>query len=176
MLRSSRRNRLSWIFSDRIETITSWSKDPKQSAKVEVKIDFDGLDQRILGLPVPAGNYRALQAGAAGQVYYLEVPASPPREPGPGGAALQRFDLTKRKADTLQGGVAGFTLTPDAKKVLLFAPPESWSIVETATLGAPAGPAAAQAAAKGKLNTEAIEVGPNRVRNFSSIRWQGKRT
>ena len=27
----SRRNRLSWIFSDRILTITSWSKEPKQS-------------------------------------------------------------------------------------------------------------------------------------------------
>lgn len=26
------------------------------------------------------------------------------------------------------------------------------------------------------LRAEAIEVGPNRVRNFSSIRWQGKRT
>jgi alkylated DNA nucleotide flippase Atl1 len=26
------------------------------------------------------------------------------------------------------------------------------------------------------LRAESIEVGPNRVRNFSSIRWQGKRT
>jgi O-6-methylguanine DNA methyltransferase len=26
------------------------------------------------------------------------------------------------------------------------------------------------------LRAESIEVGPNRVRNFSSIRWQGRRT
>src|SRR5664279_3795713 len=31
MLRISRRNRPSWIFSERILTIISWSKDPKQS-------------------------------------------------------------------------------------------------------------------------------------------------
>ena len=32
MLRTSRRNRLSWIFSARIEIMTSWSRLPKQSA------------------------------------------------------------------------------------------------------------------------------------------------
>jgi hypothetical protein len=31
MFRSSRRNRLSWIFSARIDIMTSWSSDPKQS-------------------------------------------------------------------------------------------------------------------------------------------------
>jgi tricorn protease len=133
-------------------------KDDKPTPKFKVKIDFDGLDQRIVAVPGPAGNYRSLQAGPAGQVYYLEAPQSQPREPGQGGATLQRFDLKKRKAETMQAGVASYVLTPDSKKVLLFAPPESWSIVETAKLGAPAPAATAAGAGRDKLNTEAIEV------------------
>jgi len=31
-LRTSRRNRLSWILSDRVSIMRSWSSDPKQSA------------------------------------------------------------------------------------------------------------------------------------------------
>jgi tricorn protease len=119
-----------------------------------VKIDFEGLDQRILALPVPPGNYRNLQAGTAGQIYYLTMPSTPPREPGPRGGTLHRFDLDKRKHETLIPGVADYHLTRDSKKALTFSPPESWSIVEI-----PSGPApAATGAGKGKLNVDAIEV------------------
>ena len=33
MFRTSRRNRLSWIFSPRLDSMTSWSRLPKQSAR-----------------------------------------------------------------------------------------------------------------------------------------------
>ena len=39
-------------------------------------IDFDGIDQRVVSLPIPAGDISNLQAGAAGQVYYLQAPAT----------------------------------------------------------------------------------------------------
>src|SRR5579871_2484509 len=51
-------------------------KDGKDKAAAKpVVIDFDGIGQRILALPMKPGNYTELRAGAAGQVYYLENPA-----------------------------------------------------------------------------------------------------
>ncbi|NIM50508.1 MAG: peptidase S41, partial [Gemmatimonadales bacterium] len=46
--------------------------------EVTVRIDFEGLDQRILALPLEAGTYSSLQAGSPGQLYYLksDSPAS----------------------------------------------------------------------------------------------------
>ena len=36
------------------------------------KIDFDGLDQRILAVDVPARRYTSLHAGEAGVLFYTE--------------------------------------------------------------------------------------------------------
>jgi tricorn protease len=119
-----------------------------------VVIDFDGIDQRIVAVPEPAGEDRSLQAGAAGQVYYLRVPArraaSPPTGDGERGATLRHFDLSKRKGDTVMSGVGQYVLSADHKKALVFAPPETWSIVEVASPPSVPG--------KGKLNLDAVEV------------------
>src|SRR5436190_23576309 len=42
--------------------------EPKKDA-AEVVIDFEGIDQRVVPLPVPAGDLSDLQAGSAGQIY-----------------------------------------------------------------------------------------------------------
>jgi tricorn protease len=117
---------------------------PEMKAEAAV-IDFDGIDQRILALPEPAGNFHNLQAGAAGQLFYLEVPEQSPR-----GFTLKRFDLVKRKSEAVLPGTMTYQLTPDGKKALVLAPPDSWSIVDVAN-GAPA-------PGKGKLNLDAVEV------------------
>jgi tricorn protease len=127
-------------------------KAAKAKAKVEpVVIHFDGIDNRILALPVPSGEYANLQAGSAGYLYYLEKSAQPllslaalPT------AKLHRFDLTKRKTELVVPGVSSYFLSADGQKALTLAPPDNWSIVELASLPPPAG--------KGKLKTEAIEV------------------
>jgi tricorn protease len=148
------------------------------AAKPEaVKIDFDNLDQRILALPVPAANLSSLQVGSAGQIYYLNLPAAPPRSMAELAGSLHRFDLGKRKDETILPGIVQYQLTRNGKKVLTFSPPETWSIVELppsappgpggptgqASAGGPpaggqAGPQAPPGAGKGKLNVEAIEV------------------
>ena len=69
-------------------------------------IDFDGIDQRVVPLPIPAGDFSNLQAGAAGQVYYLQAPATRGEGPQPAGT-LHRFDLTKRKTEPVAAGVVG---------------------------------------------------------------------
>ncbi len=152
-------------------------KEEKPAAKtVDVAIDFDGIGQRILALPVPAGNYTSLQAGNAGQAFYLERPANPPREIALAAmiGTVQRFDLNKRKSEAVQPGVLQFFLTPDAKKALVASPaaPDgagadpfagpalTWAIVD---IGASAGPAGVPmapptAGLKGKLNIDAIDV------------------
>jgi tricorn protease len=114
-----------------------------------VKIDFDGLERRLLPFPLPAGEYRRLRTGAAGFVFYLAQPPTLPGQTGPANAALMRYDFTKRKADSLVSGVTKYHLTPDGKKALIQAGPETLSIVELAP---------GVDAAKGKLNLEAVTV------------------
>ena len=79
-------------------------KDMKDEPKkeVEVVIDFDGIDQRVVPLPIPAADLSHLQAGAAGQIYYLQAPAT--RGDGPTGSTLYRFDLAKRKTEAVDDG------------------------------------------------------------------------
>jgi tricorn protease len=118
--------------------------DPKAEPVV---IDFEGIDQRILALPVPSGVYTRLAAGATGQLFYLE--AAPRGDDAPTGATLKRFDLAKRKAETVLAGVADYHLSADGKKALVLSPPDSWSIIDAVGKPEPG---------KGKLKIDAVEV------------------
>jgi tricorn protease len=126
-------------------------KDPKPASKSEpVVIHFDGIDQRIIAVPEPAGLYSSLQAGAAGQLFYLEASPEPGRaDRVPRGAALRRFDLDKRKSETVTSGAAAYFLSADGKKALVFSLPETWSIIGTSAKAEPG---------KGKLKIDAVEV------------------
>ena len=46
----------------------------------------------------------------------------------PAAGSAQRFDLAKRKLETVFAGIAAFRLTPDGKKTLTLTPPETWAI------------------------------------------------
>ncbi|MCU0248817.1 MAG: PDZ domain-containing protein [Vicinamibacterales bacterium] len=82
-------------------------------------IDFDGIENRILALPIPAGDLNNLQAGEAGFVFYQRVDG---RE-----RSLHRFDLAKRKDETPLASVDSYLLSADAKKVL-YAKDRAWFI------------------------------------------------
>ena len=97
---------------------------PKPPPKVEaVRIDFDGLSQRILDLPVPAAELSNLLPGDAGQVFFLRTADEK--------NALQRFDLKDRKTETLLPDVEDFAISADAKK-LVYKTKDSWAIAGTA--------------------------------------------
>ncbi len=113
----------------------------------EVIIDFDGIGQRIVRVGEPASNYRDLRAGPAGQILYLDVPFADRRDPTPPGGSLKRYDLSKRKSEVVTSGVLAYTLSHSGAKALVFAPPETWTILDTT--GAPS---------PKKLKTESIEV------------------
>src|SRR5437867_442529 len=95
-------------------------KAPEPAAPVA--IDFDGLQYRILDLPIPAAQLSDLHAGAAGQIFFL-------RE-ADGKKALQRFDLKDRKTETLLPDAGDFEISFDTKKVLYFIK-DNWFIAST---------------------------------------------
>src|SRR5262249_26370127 len=79
---------------------------PKPVEKVEVKIDFENIGQRILALPIPPRRYEGLQIGKAGILYPIEAPAPAPTpsEEAVPNLTVHRFDLAKRKADVVING------------------------------------------------------------------------
>ena len=85
------------------------------------RIDFEDIQYRILDLPVPRGELANLQAGAAGQLYFLRRAEDK--------TMLERFDLTKRKAEPLVEA-SNYVVSADGKK-LLYARQNSWFIVST---------------------------------------------
>lgn len=115
-----------------------------------VSIDFDGISQRTLALPVSAGNYRNLQIGESGQIYYLEYPSraisifGPPRQ----GAKLHKFDLKTRKDEVIMEGIDRYLLSADKKK-MLYATRDTWGIVALS---------GKTQVGQGKLNIESLEV------------------
>ncbi|HKV11541.1 MAG TPA: PDZ domain-containing protein [Thermoanaerobaculia bacterium] len=106
------------------------AKDEKPEEKpVRVKVDFDGIDQRILGLPVPARNYTGLVAGKAGVIFLLED--APVLGFGGEGSILHRFDLEKRETKEITKGVVPpFAVSEDGEK-MLFRQARTWTIAAT---------------------------------------------
>jgi len=101
---------------------------PDPNAKPTVRIDFNGITQRVLAVTVPAGDYSNLTAGAAGSFYYTE-----PLVPGtPGALRLQRYQLRERAATPfLEGGIRSYSVSADKKKLLYQAGPDRWGVVAT---------------------------------------------
>jgi tricorn protease len=102
---------------------------PKPEAKgVTVRIDFDGIAQRLLSLNVPPGDYSRLTAGQAGSIFYMEAPSGG----GQGGARLHRYQLKERAAAPFLEGVRTYSLSGDRKKLLYQAgpgPEGRWGVV-----------------------------------------------
>jgi tricorn protease len=91
-----------------------------------VRIDFEGIGQRILALPVPARNYQALSAGKEGEVFLVEAPAVHTGE-GPPPLTVQKFDLKKRKTDKVVDNVTAFVLSANGEK-MLYRQGDQWRI------------------------------------------------
>ncbi|WP_332767716.1 S41 family peptidase [Phenylobacterium sp.] len=75
-------------------------------------IDLDGLADRIVPLPVPAGNYVGLAAGAPGVLFLQELPIFAPRTGvRANGAGVVRFDLATGKTQPYLTGVRSFEVS-----------------------------------------------------------------
>jgi tricorn protease len=92
-----------------------------------VRIDFDGIQQRIIAVPdLALRDYSQLKAGLPGTVFFLEpVPPSGTNErpgggggPGGGNGTLHRYQLGTRRAQPFAQGVAQYTVSADGRKLL----------------------------------------------------------
>ncbi|MCG6963232.1 MAG: PDZ domain-containing protein [Acidobacteria bacterium] len=92
-----------------------------------VRIDLDGLAERMVVLPPEPGNYGRL-AAVAGKIVYQ-------REPRTGAATKESpivlYDLTKREEKTVLNDADGFVLAAGGKKLLVWKK-DAWSIIELA--------------------------------------------
>ena len=114
-----------------VDTATSGSKSAPTAPKVTV-IDVDGIESRILALPIPAGNLSNLRAGKEGQIYYLRRVGMIPGKTGEafsGTASLDRFDLKSREEEMLAEKIDDFAISADNKK-LLYQSKETWGIAD----------------------------------------------
>ena len=103
------------------------AKDEKKKEPPKVDIDFEGLGQRIVALPIEAKNYAGLSAGKEGQLFLVEAPPVNVEE-GPTKVAVSRFDLEKRKTEQLLEGVSAFALAANGEK-MLYRAGDKWAIV-----------------------------------------------
>ncbi|HEX4066638.1 MAG TPA: PDZ domain-containing protein [Acidobacteriaceae bacterium] len=106
--------------------------EPKLST---VKVDFDGIDQRILALPIPARNYVDLQAGKEGVLYLAEgAPVgNPSHEDGPPIHALWRFALDKRETTQVLSEIDADTISANGERIL-YKKGDSWLIAAADTV------------------------------------------
>jgi tricorn protease len=92
-------------------------KDESEAAKGPIRIDFDGLEQRVARVPVGPDNYGSLSAVEGYLVYVRGTPfyygIGPDVKP-----AIQVFSLDKREEKTLVEGSNSYALSADGKKLL----------------------------------------------------------
>ncbi|HEU5303947.1 MAG TPA: PDZ domain-containing protein [Gemmatimonadales bacterium] len=123
----------------------------KVTPPAPVRIDFDGIDQRTIALPVAAKNYTVLLAGKSGTVVLAEsplVPVGQQNEDSLPPVIIHKFDLGQRKSTELISDVTAFDLSRDGDK-LLYQWQGKWAIAPTEKPITPGDSA---------INTEDIQV------------------
>jgi tricorn protease len=90
----------------------------KPGASAPIQIDFDGLMQRAVALPIPAADIASLDA-RADRIFYRTTPPQMIEGSLPGEKpALHLYDLTARKDGIVVEGLSDYSLAADGTKVL----------------------------------------------------------
>ncbi len=92
---------------------------------LEVRVDLDGIERRILALPMPVSRYAEAVAGPAGSVFLREL------QPGSPGSTVHKFTLESREAESFASGVGQMALAGDGGRILLQSGGQ-WRVVDTA--------------------------------------------
>jgi tricorn protease len=83
----------------------------QQPAPADVKIDLDGLQDRMVALPIEAAQYFNIQS-QEGNIYYQKA------KPGQSGSSLMMYKTEDRKEEEL-GAYDGYQISADGKKMSL---------------------------------------------------------
>src|SRR4051794_7741252 len=132
------------------------SKDEKAKEKpVVVKIDAEGIGQRILALPIPARNYLNMRAGKTGVLFLAEAPLVVRESDFENlKVTVQKFDLSKRKVEKFLDEANDFAVSFDGEK-MLYRKGEQWAIAGTTE---PPTPDAKPKPGEGPLKLEGMEL------------------
>ena len=96
-------------------------KADDKSATPVVRIDAEGIADRIVALPAGTGTRHSLRAGAAGEIYFIQTQGNTSFAAFGGPGELKRFKLADREVKTLASGVENVHLSRDGKRI-------AWSI------------------------------------------------
>ena len=113
---------------------------PSEKKSTSLAIDWDGIQNRIIDLPIPAGNYNQLGMGKEGELLYVANDDN-------GSGVMHKYDINKRKDNEVMP-MNGYILSADGKK-MLYANSGKWFTSGAGEKGEPG---------KGMLNVESIEI------------------
>ncbi len=100
------------------------AKTGKDVSTPVVKIDMDGISQRILAMDIPLRNYSKLISGPEGYVFYTES------VPNQQGETLHRYNFKDRKTEVFLTPVNEATVSNDRKSIL-YRSNGTWGIIGT---------------------------------------------
>ncbi len=142
---------------DDVSPLLPRSDDEKEKPKEEdkkgtpvVRIDMDGISDRILAVDVPLRNYTELQPGPDGYVFYAEA------IPNQQGATLHRYNFKERKSEVYLTGINSASVSTD-RKSLLYRSTATWGILGTTDNNKKTGDGRLEALASLKLKIEPRE-------------------
>ncbi len=103
-------------FKPRSDEVQAGEKkeEPKKDAPKKdapIKVDLEGIKERVLDLPIQPANYRSL-VSAGDSLYYIRQGSKD------GKPAFELYDLAARK-ETALGSIGGFEISADGKKMLV---------------------------------------------------------
>ncbi|HEY4337050.1 MAG TPA: PDZ domain-containing protein, partial [Puia sp.] len=101
--------------ADKKDKSPAAKKDEKEAEPKPVDIDIDGLESRLVFLPVDPGNYSNLQSAPGKLIFHQQPNTGDPSKEQP----LQFFDFDKRKTKTILGDVSSYQLSADGKHLLV---------------------------------------------------------
>jgi len=130
----------------------------KKDEPVVVKIDPDGISQRILALPIPPRNYLNMLPGKSGILFLAEGPLVITEDDQPNvSQTLQKFDLSKRKVDKFLEDVNDFVVSFDGEKIL-YRKGDTWTTASSDDAGGGSGSGAPPKPGFGPLKLDGWEV------------------
>jgi tricorn protease len=123
------------------DTTTNKAPYKADSSRNKVRIDWNGIQARIVPLPLPKGRYRSLAVVKEGELFYL---AAAPHNAGP--TMLNLYSLKKRKEESIMPA-DGYSIAAKGEKTF-FVSKGKWGIAPTGQKPTP----------EAMINTSSIQV------------------
>ena len=114
-------------------------KDNDKKKVVDLKIDWDGFENRIVSMPIKSGLYSSLEVANEGELFYLATSADGST------TTLNKYDFKKRKEETIMPADA--FMIADGGKKMLYQNKNAWKISDLGVISE-----------EGPLNFGAIKI------------------